>query len=70
MAHVGVLLAEAVAVGVLAAPSTLRALGVARVVLRYAERLVTHAATFRALADLLSRHPEALIQGRTNKGKE
>jgi len=52
MAHVGVLLAEAVAVGVLAAPLTLRALGVARVVLRYAERLVTHAATFRALADL------------------
>jgi paraquat-inducible protein B len=26
--------------------------------------------SFRALADLLSRHPEALIQGRTNKGKE
>jgi ATP-binding cassette subfamily C protein CydC len=52
MAHVGVLLAEAVVVGVLAAPLTLRALGVARVVLRYAERLVTHAATFRALADL------------------
>ncbi len=30
----------------------LRVLGPARVVLRYAERLVTHAATFRALADL------------------
>lgn len=30
----------------------LRSLGVARVVLRYFERLVTHAATFRALADL------------------
>ena len=30
----------------------LRGLGTARVVLRYAERLVTHAATFRALADL------------------
>jgi ATP-binding cassette subfamily C protein CydC len=29
-----------------------RALGVSRVVLRYAERLVTHAATFRALAGL------------------
>jgi paraquat-inducible protein B len=28
------------------------------------------ARSFRALADLLSRHPEALIQGRTNKGKE
>jgi paraquat-inducible protein B len=26
--------------------------------------------SFRALADLLSRHPEALIQGRTNTGKE
>jgi paraquat-inducible protein B len=26
--------------------------------------------SFRALADLLTRHPEALIQGRTNKGKE
>lgn len=36
---------------VLAAPA-LRGLGVARVVLRYAERLITHAATFRALADL------------------
>ena len=36
----------------LAAPLLLRALGLARVVLRYAERLVTHDATFRALADL------------------
>jgi paraquat-inducible protein B len=26
--------------------------------------------SFRALADLLSRHPEALIKGRTNTGKE
>jgi ATP-binding cassette, subfamily C, bacterial CydC len=52
MAHGGILLAEAAAVGVVAAPLTLRALGAARVVLRYAERLVTHAATFRALADL------------------
>jgi paraquat-inducible protein B len=26
--------------------------------------------SIRALTDLLSRHPEALIQGRTNKGKE
>jgi ATP-binding cassette, subfamily C, bacterial CydC len=34
------------------APLVLRALGVARVVLRYAERLVTHTAMFRALADL------------------
>ena len=36
----------------LAAPLALRGLGSARVVLRYAERLVTHNATFRALADL------------------
>jgi ATP-binding cassette subfamily C protein CydC len=34
------------------APLALRGLGTARVVLRYAERLVTHDATFRALADL------------------
>ncbi|MSP03002.1 MAG: thiol reductant ABC exporter subunit CydC [Acetobacteraceae bacterium] len=34
------------------APLMLRGLGVARVVLRYAERMVTHAAMFRALADL------------------
>ena len=26
--------------------------------------------SIRALTDLLARHPEALIQGRTNKGKE
>ena len=38
--------------GALAAPALLRALGVSRVVLRYLERLVTHAATFRALAGL------------------
>ncbi len=36
----------------LAAGLWLRVLGPARVVLRYAERLVTHNATFRALADL------------------
>ncbi|MEJ0017414.1 MAG: thiol reductant ABC exporter subunit CydC [Acetobacteraceae bacterium] len=40
------------AAGALATPLSLRLLGSARVVLRYAERLVTHAATFRALADL------------------
>jgi ATP-binding cassette subfamily C protein CydC len=34
------------------APLILRGLGVARVVLRYAERMVTHGAMFRALADL------------------
>jgi ATP-binding cassette subfamily C protein CydC len=41
-----------VAAGVLAAGVGLRALGASRVVLRYLERLLTHAATFRALADL------------------
>src|SRR6202034_97244 len=48
----GATVAAAVIGGVLVAPAALRLLGVARVVLRYAERLVTHAATFRALADL------------------
>jgi ATP-binding cassette subfamily C protein CydC len=48
----GALLAAALSGGVLAAPVALRALGGARVVLRYAERLITHDATFRALADL------------------
>lgn len=38
--------------GLLAVPAVLRAVGVGRVVLRYFERLVTHDATFRALADL------------------
>jgi ATP-binding cassette, subfamily C, bacterial CydC len=38
--------------GILVAPMLLRVLGTARVVLRYAERLTTHDATFRALADL------------------
>jgi ATP-binding cassette subfamily C protein CydC len=52
MALGGALLATVLAAGVLVAPLALRWLGVARVVLRYAERLVTHAATFRALADL------------------
>ncbi|WP_428375324.1 thiol reductant ABC exporter subunit CydC [Lichenicoccus sp.] len=41
------------AVGLLLASGLLlRALGAGRVLLRYAERLATHAATFRALADL------------------
>ena len=48
----GAVVGAAMVGGALAVPSALRALGVARVVLRYAERLVTHAATFRALADL------------------
>jgi ATP-binding cassette subfamily C protein CydC len=44
--------AGAVAAGALAVPVLLRSLGAARVALRYTERLVTHGATFRALADL------------------
>jgi ATP-binding cassette subfamily C protein CydC len=52
MAVGGAVLATAITAGVLAAPLALRGLGVARVVLRYSERLVTHAATFRALADI------------------
>jgi ATP-binding cassette, subfamily C, bacterial CydC len=48
----GATLAAAVLTGALAAPALLRFLGVARVVLRYLERLLTHEATFRALADL------------------
>jgi ATP-binding cassette, subfamily C, bacterial CydC len=52
MAVGGATLATAIAAGVLTAPLALRGLGSARVVLRYAERMVTHAATFRALTDL------------------
>lgn len=42
----------AVLVGGVAAAVAVRGLGLSRVVLRYGERLLTHAATFRALADL------------------
>jgi ATP-binding cassette, subfamily C, bacterial CydC len=52
MAVAGAALAVAVTGGALVAANILRGLGTARVVLRYLERLVTHAATFRALADL------------------
>jgi ATP-binding cassette subfamily C protein CydC len=52
MAMSGAMIGTAVAAGVLLAPVALRGLGGARVALRYLERLVTHAATFRALADL------------------
>ncbi len=52
MAVSGAMIGTAVAAGALVAPVALRGLGGARVVLRYLERLVTHAATFRALADL------------------
>jgi ATP-binding cassette subfamily C protein CydC len=48
----GLTIDAAILAGSLAVPAILRGFGVARVVLRYAERLVTHNATFRALADL------------------
>jgi ATP-binding cassette subfamily C protein CydC len=52
MAASGLTIGAAVAAGGIAVPAILRALGGARVVLRYTERLVTHGATFRALADM------------------
>lgn len=52
MAASGAMIAGAVAYGVLMAPPMLRGLGIARVVLRYLERLVTHDAMFRALSDV------------------
>jgi len=52
MAVSGEMIGAAVATGVLVAPVALRGLGLGRVVLRYLERVVTHDATFRALADL------------------
>ena len=48
----GQTVAAALVTGVIAAPVVLHVLGGARVVGRYAERVLTHAATFRALADL------------------
>jgi ATP-binding cassette, subfamily C, bacterial CydC len=52
MALGGTMVALTVTTGVLVAPLALRSFGMARVVLRYSERLLTHEATFRALADL------------------
>jgi ATP-binding cassette subfamily C protein CydC len=52
MAVGGALVGTAITGGVIVTPLVLRGLGTARVVLRYTERLVTHGATFRALADL------------------
>jgi ATP-binding cassette subfamily C protein CydC len=52
MALGGTMVALVVATSVLVAPLALRVFGAARVVLRYLERLLTHDATFRALADL------------------
>ena len=48
----GATVAAALVSGGLGAPVALRALGSARVLLRYFERLTTHGGTFRALADL------------------
>lgn len=48
----GVTIGAAILGGSLAVPAILRAFGASRVVLRYLERLVTHGATFRALADM------------------
>jgi len=48
----GTVVAAALLGGALTAPLWLRVLGPVRVALRYAERLATHDATFRALADL------------------
>ncbi|MDE2008130.1 MAG: thiol reductant ABC exporter subunit CydC, partial [Rhodospirillales bacterium] len=52
MALAGRTIAVAVAAGVLALPGLLRGLGTLRVLGRYTERVLTHEATFRALADL------------------
>jgi ATP-binding cassette subfamily C protein CydC len=52
MALGGTMVALVVATGILVAPVALRIFGAARVVFRYLERLLTHDATFRALADL------------------
>lgn len=52
MAVSGYTIGAALVAGGLAIPAVLRGFGSARVVLRYTERLVTHGAMFRALADL------------------
>jgi ATP-binding cassette subfamily C protein CydC len=52
MAMSGVTIGAALLTASLAVPATLRGIGGARVVLRYVERLVTHGAMFRALADM------------------
>ena len=52
MALAGRLTAIALTAGLIVTPILLRVAGVARVVLRYLERVITHEATFRALADL------------------
>src|SRR5205823_4372323 len=52
MVMAGALVVAAATTGALGASALLRGVGVARVVLRYLERVITHSATFRALADL------------------
>lgn len=52
MAVAGLTIGAALLAGAVLVPALLRGFGIARVVLRYLERLVTHGATFRALADL------------------
>jgi ATP-binding cassette subfamily C protein CydC len=52
MGNAGRYVAVAVLGGVLLVPAALQIVGVARVLLRYLERVFTHEATFRALADL------------------
>ncbi len=52
MERAGVITARAFLGVAVAASGGMAALGVGRVMLRYAERMTTHAATFRALADL------------------
>ena len=52
MAVSGLTIGAAVLAGALAMPTILRSFGGARVVLRYVERLITHDAMFRALADM------------------
>lgn len=52
MVMAGALVVAAATTGALGASALLRGFGVARVVLRYLERVITHSATFRALADL------------------
>lgn len=52
MAQAGLTVAAASVGGALAAPLALRSVGALRIVLRYAERMATHDALFRALAAL------------------
>jgi ATP-binding cassette subfamily C protein CydC len=52
MTLAGALVAAAATAGTFTAAALLRGFGIARVVLRYLERVTTHSATFRALADL------------------